>query len=220
MYVSATRSENNHNGRDNNSRGVTLVGLLPTLCFALNLVVYIVTSRKDFEWLGWENNYLFHIFMLWTCVSMMVCIIITAWVGCMSVLTENSCCQRLLRIKLGCCILTFLVGLILNYVQVGRIWYSDPHHGILYYQDFWTDPFICSAEGHYSYPSLCSSQSPSLNITGNSTGTDVPELQIWPFVMSTIVIRVQAFGLMILPLIIAFLIGCTGCSFGCAKLFE
>ena len=216
VQLTISTTNNDTSEEDNNdSRAKSGLGI-STLCFIANFVVYINTNKSDFEWLGWSHCYLLHIFLLWTSVSVMTITLITCWIGGIATLSNNDGCHHLLRVLIGCCLVAGLATFILNYVQIGKIWHSDPYHSIFFYKDFWCDPFICTAEGRISHPNICSNQSPKLN----NTHFESPTFSNWPYVVSTVVIRFHGFGFMILPVISAILVCCGCCTFGCGKCFS
>lgn len=190
------------------------------LCAASNIVVYCATTKTQFIWLGWYRQYLFHVFLLWTSVASFIVSLATGWLGCMSVLTQHDLVTRLFRVSVVISLMTMTVGLILSYVQIGNIWYRDPTHSIFYYRDYWSEPFYCSAEGAKQYPILCTSLPISLNTTINLNDPSTMVLRPWAFIFSTVVVRLFAFQLMILPLLIAILACCGGCSILTYKIFQ
>jgi hypothetical protein len=215
VQITISTTDKDTSEEDDNRRAKCSLGI-STLCFIANVVVYTNTNKSDFEWLGWRHCYLLHIFLLWTSVSVVTIILITFWVGGIASLSNNQGCYRLLRVLIGCCLVAGLATFILNYVQIGKIWHSDPYHSIFFYRDFWCDPFICTAEGRISHPNICSGQSPILN----NTHFESPTFSNWPYIVSTVVIRIHGLGLMILPVIVAILVSCGGCAFVCGKCFS
>ena len=218
---------------------------LSVILFILNIIIITSASLEQFELIGLGDRWSFHYGMMWCAISALIALIITSWIACVTIVSENETCEVLLKCLGGLCGIGLVVIMVVQYVLMGQLWHTDPHHTIPFYGTFWTDGVTdmninLQPIANTTVVTLLNTNVGNITnatrqlqvLTGSySVISTLPNLRgsihssrrrlqtamasKWVYVMSDVVIRIYGFLLMLLPVLIAFVSCCGGTAYIC-----
>lgn len=185
---------------DDNTHTQSLALKISLLFFVLNVVVYASSSFEQFDALGLGSRWQFHEMFMWSSLATVATLVSLMLLTCCAVISEKECCAVLTQALA----ILFAAGMVAitvaSYVMMGTIWNQDPKHTIFFYGPFWNEG---ATPPHGPFVDMGPKVAP------------LPLCADWLYTMSDVVIRLHAFLMMLLPVIIGIGAVCTCCVKAC-----
>ena len=105
----------------------------------LNIVIIESGSLEQFQAIGLGDRWLFHNYMMWASVTILISTLVMLWLGCVTIISENDGCARLFQMVGFLCTIGIFVAVVIEYVYMGKLWHSDPEHTIFFYGPYWSE---------------------------------------------------------------------------------
>lgn len=171
------------NGLSSDNKNETS-SFLTFVLFILNIIIFANTNSNDFDTISDKCFYYFH-------RNMMICgiimyglsILLTCFTRVSAMTITNNYFKYTMLFCQGILVIGILVTVAVQYWQLGILWQKYPEHTIMFYPEFWNE---------------------GLSNFNNTT------VEHWPYVMSDVVVRIDSFCFMSLPIILGFALFCTG----------
>ena len=154
----------------------------PIIIVVCNIVVLANTKLEVFKELGHASYWNFIVFSLVSIGWIYLMMIVTCLLGCQLREDNADCITNLIKILFYVSLFAFLW---LTYYFMGEIWHEDPHHTVLFYQDYWTET--------------------TLDLSGVEKG--------WAYTMTEVLIRIYSFILLFITMVIFPLLSCMYCVY-------
>ena len=107
--------------------------------FILNIVIIKSGSLEQFERIGLGERWKFHEYMMWASVAIVISLLVTIWLGCVTVISENDGCASIFGLVSTLCMIGLLAAFVIQYVYMGKLWDHDPEHTIFFYGAYWNE---------------------------------------------------------------------------------
>jgi hypothetical protein len=183
--------------------------------WVLNFVVVTSATAEQFEMLGLGDRYDYHDVVMKIALSTTIACALFMFCACVTVTSENSACAAITSVLSVLITLGVCISLVVMYVYVGGMWHSDPKHTLFFYNTFWnegvTQPAIDRATLAHNFTA---SMGGITTVTPFDPSALAP---MWVYTMSDVLVRLTAFSLMFLPVLLAVCLVCGGAAMLCSK---
>jgi len=177
--------------------------------WALNFVIVMSASNAQFDMIGLGDRYEYHTVVMWIALSTSVACLVCSVCACAAIASENQMCALVTALMTAVIGLGSIAAFMVMYVYIGNMWGTDPRHTLFFYGTFWsegvTQPAIDIAVAH------------NISKIPFDRAALAP---MWVYTMSDVLVRIAAFSLMLLPVMLAVVFVCGGLAMGYDRVLD